>query len=147
MNKEQSEMMSQLSTNQLAEWSKWNQDNWLIIVNSMTPQRREEYGGEWGWSINLWLNNRNFVERKKAEGWSANYGEYMTKLWQNNVTDEVYEVDGGEDMPDSYWLSSCTVEVDGESRPAEEHELEYFNEEFAVDIEDAAREYWQEKCL
>ena len=147
MNKEQSEMMSQYQQANWQNGANGNQDNWLIIVNSMTPQRREEYGGEWGWSINLWLNNRNFVERKKAEGWSANYGEYMTKLWQNNVTDEVYEVDGGEDMPDSYWLSSCTVEVDGESRPADEHELEYFNEEFAVDISDAAREYWQEKCL
>ncbi len=147
MNKTQSEMMGRLSTNELAEWSKWNQDNWLIFVNSITPSRHEEYGGLWGWSIHLWLNNRNFVERKKAEGWSANYGEYMTKLWQNNVTDEVYEVDGGEDEPDYYWLSSCTVEVDGESRPADEHELEWFNAEFAVDISDAAREYWQEKCL
>ena len=147
MNKETAEWMSQLSTNQLAEWSKWNQDNWLIIVNSMTKDIRKMFGGDWCWSVSLWLNDRDFVTRKKAEGWSANYGEYMAKLWQNKVTDEVYEVDGGEDEPDRYWLSSCTVEVDGECRPADEHELEYFNEEFAVDIEDTAREYWQEKCL
>ncbi len=74
--------MSQLSTNQLAEWSKWNQDNWLIIVNSITAEERQTFGGEWGWSVSIWLNDRDFVTRKKAEGWSANYGEYMAKLWQ-----------------------------------------------------------------
>ena len=146
MNKVQAEWMSQLSTNQLAAWGKLNEANCLIIINSMTKEIYQTFGGEWGWSVNLWINDRDFVTSKKAEGQSANYGEHMAKLWQNE-TDLEFEADGGEDMPDCYYLTGCTVEEDGESRPADEHDLEWFNDKFAVDIEDAACEYWQEKCL
>ena len=138
------EAIKKLTPNELPEWAAWNKNNWLLILSeyeSYNPKNVSLYD----FSAWLWME---YPERVNylAETNPRNYDELMLNVW-NEATDLKFGIDGGEDMRDSFWLESCTVEVDGETRPATEEELDYFNEKFSVDIEDAAREYWTEKCF
>ena len=65
----------------------------------------------------------------------------------DSSSDWEFDMDGDEDTYTTYSLSSCTVEVNGESRRATEEELEYFNSEFANEINDEGCDYWSDQCL
>ena len=141
------EAIKKLTPNELPEWAAWNKNNWLLILSeyeSYNP-KGESSVGLYDFSAWLWMEYPERVDYL-AETNPRNYDELMLKVW-NESTDWVFGMDGGEDMPDLHWLESCTVEVDGETRPATQEELDYFNDWYGVDIEDAAREYWTEKCF
>ena len=69
----------------------------------------------------------------------------LNELW-TTARDLEIEIDGAEDCYDTYSLTACTVEENGESRAATARELDYFNDEFAGEIADEGAEYWYEKC-
>lgn len=84
---------------------------------------------------------------------AKNMKEEMETLFKYALDLEV-DIDGGEDMPDTYTLTSCRVMADvndewltADYRPATDDELDYFNSNFASEIEDYGIEYWYEKCF
>ena len=138
------EAIKMLTPNELPEWAAWNKNNWLLILSEyesydIKPESLYDFSA---W---MWMEAPERIEYL-AKTNPRNYDELMLNVW-NEATDLEFGIDGGEDMRDEFWLKSCTVEVDGESRPATDDELDYFNDRFGVDIEDAAREYWTEKCF
>ena len=70
----------------------------------------------------------------------------LNELW-TTARDLEIEIDGAEDCYDTYSLTACTVEENGESRAATARELDYFNDEFSGEIADVGAEYWYEKCF
>ena len=84
---------------------------------------------------------------------AKNTKEEMKTLFKYALDLEV-DIDGGEDMPDTYTLTECRVMTDVNSNPltadyrsATDDELDYFNSNFASEIEDYGIEYWYEKCF
>ena len=70
----------------------------------------------------------------------------LNELWQT-ATELQVEIDGCDYGHDTYSLTACTVEENGEPRDATPAELDYFNDEFAGEIADEGAEYWYEKCF
>ena len=133
------EAIKMLTPNELPEWAACNKKNWLLIISeyeSYDIKPRSLYD----FSAWMWMEAPERIEYL-AKTNPRNYDELMTDMWLNKVNDMRFTTE----YP--YGLESVTIEEDGEFREATDEEIEYFENNFGSDIEDAASEYWYEKCF
>ena len=133
------EAIKMLTPNELPEWAAWNKKNWLLIISEyesydIKPESLYDFSA---W---MWMEAPERIEYL-AKTNPRNYDELMTDMWLNKVNDMRFTTE----YP--YGLESVTIEEDGEFREATDEEIEYFENNFGADIEDAASEYWYEKCF
>ena len=133
------EAIKMLTPNELPEWAAWNKNNWLLILSEyesydIKPESLYDFSA---W---MWMEAPERIEYL-AKTNPRNYDELMTDMWLNKVNDMRFTTE----YP--YGLESVTIEEDGEFREATDEEIEYFEDKFGSDIEDAASEYWYEKCM
>ena len=138
---EESKGLRSLTPNELPEWAEWNKNNWMIILKEYdSPLKTKKWESIYDLSAWLWKEYPQRVEFL-AKTNPRNYDEYMSDVWLNKVNDMRFTTD----YP--YGLESVTIEEDGEFRDATDEEIEYFEDKFGADIEDAASEHWYEKCI
>ena len=133
------EAIKMLTPNELPEWAAWNKKNWLLILSEyesydIKPESLYDFSA---W---MWMEAPERIEYL-AKTNPRNYDELMTDMWLNKVNDMRFTTE----YP--YGLESVTIEEDGEFREATDEEIEYFEDKFGSDIEDAASEHWCEKCM
>ena len=133
------EAIKMLTPNELPEWAAWNKKNWLLILSEyesydIKPESLYDFSA---W---MWMEAPERIEYL-AKTNPRNYDELMTDMWLNKVNDMRFTTE----YP--YGLESVTIEEDGEFREATDEEIEYFDDKFGSDIEDAASESWYEKCM
>ena len=136
---EEKKGLSSLTPNELPEWAEWNKNNWMIILKEYDLQDKK-WESMYDLSEWLWKEYPQRVEFL-AKTNPRNYDDHMSDGWLNKVNEMRFTTD----YP--YGLESVTIEEDGEFRDATDEEIEYFEDKFGADIEDAASEHWYEKCI